>query len=154
MNNRIALPPATNASAGVPSGIGTKPKKSRKVEHCQVDFAKKAIIITKDFGRRASVIGSPEFKRLSELCNAYPHLEIITRTAKRNTSHSSVKGLTRDFMEKYVTTLYPDDREIYELQLKTSEAFRSPYMYMRNWFTKRYPEWAQYKVPSEQKEGA
>ena len=123
-----------------------KPKKHRNVEHCKVDFDKKAIIITKEFAKKASIIDTPEFNRLSDLCRAYPHLKVITRTAKKSTTRPSMKGLTKDFMEKHIKTLHNADWNLYLRQQAISEAFKCPHMYMRKWFTKRYPAWSEYVV--------
>lgn len=123
-----------------------KPKKHRNVEHCKVDFDKKAIIITKEFAKKASIIDTPEFNRLSDLCRAYPHLKVITRTAKKSTTRPSMKGLTKDFMEKHIKTLHNADWNLYLRQQAISEAFKCPYMYMRKWFTERYPNWADNEV--------
>lgn len=113
-------------------------KKHRNVEHCKVDFDKKAIVLTKEFAKRASIIDSPEFNRLSDLCRAYPHLKVITRTAKKSTTRPSMKGLTKDFMEKHIKTLHNADWSLYLRQKEISEAFKCPHMYMRKWFTNRY----------------
>ena len=134
------------APAAAPADEKKKPKKHRNVEHCKVDFDKKVIIITKEFAKRASIIDTPEFNRLSDLCRAYPHLKVITRTAKKSTTRPSMKGLTKDFMEKHIKTLHNADWSLYERQKEISEAFKCPHMYMRKWFTKRYPAWSEYVV--------
>ena len=139
----------TTVSATVAITLGSQ-KKHRKVEHCRVDFAKNAIVITRDFARRASIVGTPEFKRLSELCNAYPSLTVITRTARKGASKISTKGLTMAFMENFITHRYPVDVELYQRQAEVSKTFKSPYMYLRKWFVERYPEWAKYVVVSGQ----
>ena len=126
-------------------------KKHRKVEHCRVDFAKNAIVITRDFARRASIVGTPEFKRLSELCNAYPSLTVITRTARKGASKNSTKGLTMAFMENYITHRCPDDVELYKSQVEISKTFKSPYMYLRKWFVEHYSDWAKYVLVPDQK---
>lgn len=123
-----------------------KTKKHRNVEHCKVDFDKRVIIITKEFAKRASIIDTPEFNRLSDLCRGYPNFKVITRTAKKSTTRPSMKGLTKDFMEKHIKTLHNADWNLYLRQKEISEAFKCPHMYMRKWFTKRYPAWSEYVV--------
>ena len=144
-NNTTVSAAATTATDTATFGF---PMKHRKVEHCKVDFAKKSIVITKDFARRASIVGSPEFKRLRELCNAYPYLTVIARTAKKGATKASAKGLTVAFMANFITHRYPDDVKLYQNQVGVSKTFKSPYMYLRKWFVERYPEWAKYVVVS------
>lgn len=146
-NNTTVSAAATTATDTATFGF---PKKHRKVEHCKVDFAEKSIVITKDFARRASIVGTPEFKRLSELCNAYPYLTVIARTAKKGAAKASAKGLTVAFMANFITHRYPDDVKLYQNQVGVSKTFKSPYMYLRKWFVERYPDWAEYKVLSGQ----
>ena len=143
MNNNTTVSTTTAMTLG-------SQKKHRKVEHCRVDFAKNAIVITRDFARRASIVGTPEFKRLSELCNAYPSLTVITRTARKGASKISTKGLTMEFMENYITHRCPDDKKLYNRQVEVSKAFKSPYMYLRKWFVGSYSDWAKYVVVSVQ----
>ena len=144
MNNNTTVSAAATTTAMT---LGSQ-KKHRKVEHCRVDFAKNAIVITRDFARRASIVGTPEFKRLSELCSAYPCLTVITRTARKGASKTSTKGLTMAFMENFITHRYPDDVKLYQNQVGVAKTFKSPYMYLRKWFVERYPEWAKYVVVS------
>ena len=144
MNNNTTVSTTTAMTLG-------SQKKHRKVEHCRVDFAKNAIVITKDFARRASIVGTPEFKRLSELCNAYPSLTVITRTARKGASKNSTKGLTMAFMKNFITHRRPADMKLYEHQVEVSKAFKSPYMYLRKWFVGSYSDWAKYVVVSVQK---
>ena len=146
MNNNTTVSAAATTTAMT---LGSQ-KKHRKVEHCRVDFAKNAIVITRDFARRASIVGTPEFKRLSELCNAYPSLTVITRTARKGASKNSTKGLTMAFMENYITHRCPDDKKLYKRQVEVSKAFKSPYMYLRKWFVGRYSDWAKYVLVSDQ----
>lgn len=118
-----------------------KTKKTREVVPCKIDIKKNAIVVTKEFAKRANVIDSPEFKRLSDLCRGYPNFKVVARTASPSTTRPSMKGLTKDFMEKHIKKLHADDWVIYEKQKEISEAFQCPYMYMRKWFVERYPEW-------------
>ena len=134
------------APAAAPADEKKKPKKHRNVEHCKVDFDKKVIIITKEFAKRASIIDTPEFNRLSDLCRGYPNFKVITRTAKKSTTRPSMKGLTKEFMETHIKKLHSADWAIYQRQQQISEAFKCPYMYMRKWFTNRYPNWSEYVI--------
>ena len=121
----------------------------RNVAHCKVDFAKETIVITKDFAKRANVVGSPEFDCLAELMRAYPRYKVAARSAKKNPSRASVKGLTNAFMETHIRAIHPADVELYQRQLEVSKAFKCPHMYMRKWFIARYPNWADYIVQND-----
>lgn len=121
----------------------------RNVSPYKVDYAKETIVITKDFAKRASIVGSPEFDCLAELLRAYPRYKVAARTARKCPSRPSVNGLTNAFMEKHILSLYPADKELYQQQLKISKAYKCPHMYMRKWFIARYPNWADYIVQND-----
>lgn len=121
----------------------------RNVSPYKVDYAKETIIITKDFAKRANVVGSPEFDCLAELLRAYPRFKVTARTARKCPARPSVKGLTNAFMETHIRTIHPLDVELYQHQLEVSKAFKCPHMYMRKWFIARYPNWADYIVQND-----
>ena len=123
-----------------------KTKKHRHVEHCKLVHEDDCIIITKDFAKRANNPSSPEFKKLAMLRREFPTYSVVARTAESSSTRPSMKGLTKDFMEKHIQTLYPNDMDEYNQQKNISEAFKSPHMYMRNWFDKKYPDWREHKV--------
>ena len=148
-NNAIVPVSQPTIQKTEPIVLAPEKKKHRNVEHCKVDFQKKKIILTKEFAKQASIINTPEFNRLSELCQAYPHLKVITRKAKKSTTRPSMKGLTKDFMETHIAILHPNDWTLYQRQLANSKAFKSPYMYMRKWFIERYPNWTDYVIQSD-----
>lgn len=121
----------------------------RNVSPYKVDYAKETIVITKDFAKRASIVGSPEFDCLAELLRAYPRYKVAARTAKKCPSRPSVNGLTNVFMETHIRTIHPLDVKLYQRQLEVSKAFKCPHMYMRKWFIARYPNWADYIVQND-----
>lgn len=121
----------------------------RNIAHCKVDFPKEAIVITKDFTKCASIVGTPEFDCLAELMRAYPRYKVVARSAKKSPSRASGKGLTNTFMEKHIRTIHPFDEELYQHQLEVSKAFKCPHMYMRKWFIARYPNWADYIIQND-----
>lgn len=121
----------------------------RNVAHCKVDFSKESIVITKDFAKCASIVGTPEFDCLAELMRAYPRYKVVARSAKKSPSRVSVKGLTNAFMETHIRTIHPGDVELYERQLEISKAYKCPHMYMRKWFIARYPNWADYSIQND-----
>lgn len=123
-----------------------KTKKHRHVEHCKLVHEDDCIIITKDFAKRANNPSSPEFKKLAMLRREFPTYSVVARTAESSTTRPSMKGLTKDFMEKHIQTLHPNDMDEYNKQKTISEALKSPHMYMRNWFDKKYPDWREHKV--------
>ena len=146
-NNAFTIPAQQTVQSDTQAIVlAPEKKKHRNVEHCKVDFQKKKIILTKEFAKQASIINTPEFNRLSELCQAYPHLKVITRKAKKSTTRPSMKGLTKEFMENHIAIRYPNDWILYQRQLANSKAFKSPHMYMRKWFVERYPNWNDYVV--------
>ena len=138
--------PAADSSSKKKQEEQKKTKKHRHVEHCKLVHEDDCIIITKDFAKRANNPSSPEFKKLAMLRREFPTYSVVARTAESSSTRPSMKGLTKDFMEKHIQTLYPNDMDEYNQQKNISEAFKSPHMYMRNWFDKKYPDWREHKV--------
>ena len=74
------------------------------VKGVKVNRIAKTIEITKAFNRKASIYGTDEYEALTQICKDNAGFDVVLRTTTKKPSKSSMKGLTYDFMEKYIKT--------------------------------------------------
>ena len=106
----------------------------------------RTIEITKQFKKAACRFGSEEYRAIKEAVDAHPNYRVVTKTVKRTDSY---KGLTFDFMEKYIKAHDDENKSILaefnELRAKSEEAvamgFDSmTYGEIKKWFFETVPE--------------
>ena len=108
------------------------------------------IIITKKFEAAAKKFGSTEYKELKEARADYPTYKVVTRKA---TKTNEFKGLTYDFMKKYIEANDKDGfvKAEFEKITATSKeakevnAKRMPYLEVKKWFLTVYPIFAEFE---------
>lgn len=122
-----------------------------------VNSKKHTIEMTKKFAKSASRVGSEEYNLLQATRKDYPNYSIVTKataTKKRET----FKGLTFDYMEKYIKTHDDENNSImaeYEMMRGTSEeaqemlAESMSYHEIKDWFFKKYPAIAEFHKKRE-----
>ena len=104
------------------------------------------IEVTKSFDKAASRFNSDEYKALQQVRKDYPSFTIVVKTVRTKADH--FKGLTYDFMEKYITSHDDADKRLAEfndLRGKSEEAqaygaAAHSYGEIKAWFFKNYPE--------------
>ncbi len=104
------------------------------------------IEITKAFEKAASHFGSDAYKMLREARNDNPNFRVVV--IKRKTASSSFKGLTFEYMEKYIASHDEDGSimaEYKDLRGKSAAALEAcagslTYREIKDWFLNRYPE--------------
>lgn len=108
----------------------------------RVDHINKNIIISKAFAKASMSINSEEYKALLKVRNSYSEYSIIQREIKRNPQKESYRGLTYDYMEKYIST-HDKSGEIVkmyqEMRLRAS-CHSIRYAHIKKWFLEIYPE--------------
>lgn len=114
------------------------------------------IEMTKAFSQKAKVFNTDEYKALQEARRDYPSFKVVI--AKRGTKKSTFKGLTYEFMEKYIKA-HDDDRntilkEFNTLRAKTEDAVEFgidslSYGEMKAWFFKKYPQIEEFQKKRE-----
>lgn len=108
----------------------------------RVDHINKNIIISKAFAKASMSINSEEYKALLKVRNSYAEYSIIQREIKRNPQKESYRGLTYDYMEKYILT-HDKSGEIMkmyqEMRLRAS-CHSIRYAHIKKWFLEIYPE--------------
>ena len=108
--------------------------------------ASRTIEITKSFDKAASRFGTREYEAMQQVRKDYPDFAIVVKTVRNKADH--FKGLTYDFMEKYIAS--HDDAEARMAEFNdlrgTSDeaqafgAVAHSYGEIRAWFFKTYPE--------------
>jgi len=102
----------------------------------------KTLVITKKFEKAASKYGSPEYKELKEAKADCPNFRVVTRTVKKK--EETHKGLTYEYMEKYIKTHDVDGKIMAEFKIKKGQTDdsmkKASYMSVKKWFLSIYPE--------------
>ena len=104
------------------------------------------IEVTKSFDKAASRFNSDEYQALQQVRKDYPSFTVVVKTVRTKADH--FKGLTYDFMEKYIASHDDADarmKEFNDLRAKSDEAMAigadaCSYGEIKAWFFKTYPE--------------
>ena len=112
----------------------------------RINRTNRTIEVTKAFDKAASRFGTREYEALQQVRKDYPDFAIVVKTVRTKADH--FKGLTYDFMEKYIAS--HDDAEarmaeFNDLRATSDEAqaFGAEalsYGEIKAWFFKNYPE--------------
>ena len=122
-----------------------------------VNNKKMVIEVSKKFATAASKYGTQEYKDLQAVRKDYPNYKVVTVTRKTTVKKDNFKGLTYEYMEKYISS-HDDDGEIlakYQdlrgLSERAKEALAEPcsYLEMRAWFLNTYPAIAKFHEDRE-----
>ena len=106
----------------------------------------RTIEVSKSFDKAASRFGTREYEAMQQVRKDYPDFTIVVKTVRTKADH--FKGLTYDFMEKYITSHDDADKRLAEftdLRGKSEEAqaygaAAHSYGEIKAWFFKNYPE--------------
>ena len=124
----------------------------------KIDIAENAIIVSKSIEKKASKIGSTEYKEFQKIKAENAGYDVVVREIKKNTSKKTYAGLTYDYMRSYIMThedrknIIPVLHELDEL-IMISQCHSKGYKYpvIKNWFLERYAEIKEYGMePIEQ----
>lgn len=122
-----------------------------------INEKKMAIEMTKKFAAAAHKFGTQEYKDLQEVRKDYPSYKEIIVTRKTTAKKDNFKGLTYEYMEKYISSHDEDGKIMAEYQdlrglsERAKEALAEPcsYLEMRAWFLKTYPAIAKFHEDRE-----
>lgn len=111
-----------------------------------INMRKNTIEMSKKFAAAAKRFGTEEYKQLQEARRDYPDFKVVTATRKSTAKKESYKGLTYEYMEKYIRYIEGENasevlKEFAEQRLMSachSQANR--YLAVKDWFLKKYPE--------------
>lgn len=120
------------------------------MKNLTVCVASRSIEVSKSFNTRASQYGTDEYKALQEVRRDYPGFKVVVVAPRKSTKSNkpSFKGLTYDYMEKYILS-HDDEKnsimnEYMNLRAMTDEAEEVcaealSYQEIKTWFLDKYP---------------
>lgn len=117
--------------------------------YVKIDYANRQIIMDRTFAWNAKIVGSEEYNLLQTARRDYEGFHVITRTIRRNEKKECYRGLTYDYMERYILTHDNAEermKEFNELRL-IAECHSKRYPVIKKWFLQQYPEIAQFGMP-------
>ena len=113
-----------------------------------INFASKTIEMTKTESKAAGKFGTEAYKELTTILQQFPNYTIHVVTRPTTKKASSLKGLTYDYMEAYITK-YDDEAgtimaEYLMLRGKNEAAEEAlatscSYLEMKAWFLAKFP---------------
>lgn len=122
----------------------------------KINHENKTIEITKQFKAAACRFGTKEYKAIKDAVADHPNYRVVERkTSKKKVSY---KGLTFDFMEKYISSHDDEENSIMtiflELRGLSDEALAlnaesSSYSDIKAWFFNQFPEIEAFQIKRE-----
>lgn len=111
-----------------------------------INAKNRTIEMTKKFATAASKFGTDEYKQLQEARRDYPTFKVVTVT--RKAAKPAFKGLTFEYMEKYIAAHDDEDKSIMaeflnlrgeSEEAKANGAMSASYQKIKAWFFEQYP---------------
>jgi len=108
----------------------------------------RSIEMSKKFAKAACKFGTDEYKDLQNARRDYPGFKVVTITRQVSTKKDTFKGLTYEYMEKYIKAHDDEDQSIMSEYLdlrglsedaKAALAEPCTYPEMKNWFLNKFP---------------
>ena len=117
-----------------------------------INYASMTIEMTKAESKAAGKIGTEEFKNMLTLMQQFPNYKIQVATRAATKKSCDYKGLTYDYMEKYIQAHDEDQSIMKEYQMLrglTDEAQEAladscSYQEIKKWFLGKFTEIAQF----------
>ena len=120
-----------------------------------IDHSKKAIIIPKGIAKKASTFGTEEYNAFIAVRETFPGYEIsvrtVNRTPSRKDSKDSLRGLTYEYIERYLNKYGTDDQKLEYNLLRNPvhddglESKPKSYIDIRKWFLTTFPQVLDYQ---------
>ena len=115
-----------------------------------IDHTNRQIVIGKDFNRKQSDVESKEYKKLCEIVQIFPKFKVVIRSIKKNPHKESYKGLTYEYMERYISVKGTrQDRQEYDDMRLLAECHSKRFPVIKQWFLRKYPEVEKYGAKEE-----
>ncbi len=108
-----------------------------------IDHLTNTVTISRAFYDESKKFGTEEEKLLHDITEKYPYMRIALRSNRRNNSSNKTKGLTYDYMRRFIRTMDRDNILVFEDVIKHYEDFGYSsgqlYQCVKNWFLDTYP---------------
>lgn len=117
--------------------------------YVKIDYANRQIIMDRTFARLAKIVGSEEYNLLQTARRDYEGFHVVTRTIRRNDKKECYRGLTYDYMERYILLhdKAPERKKEFDEMRLIAECHSKRYPVIKQWFLQQYPEIAQFGMP-------
>ena len=117
-----------------------------------INYTSMTIEMTKAESKAAGKIGTEEFKNMLTLMQQFPNYKILVVTRATTKKSGDFKGLTYDYMEKYIQAHDEDQSIMKEYQIlrglsnEAQEALADScsYQEIKKWFLGKFTEIAQF----------
>ena len=119
-----------------------------------INFTNNTIEMTKTESKAASKFGSEAYKQLQEARKDYPTYAVVIKAV--SSKRESLKGLTYDYMEKYIAKHDDENQSIMEefkmLRGNTEDLLAESVSYakVKEWFLATFPEIAAFHKKREE----
>ena len=119
-----------------------------------INSKNRTIEMTKKFANAAKRYGTREYEDLQNTRRDYPTYKVVTRSTKKK--NDSFKGLTLDYMEKYIEnhdkeknmvtfyTLCGKDENGDRIEVEGLPVQSASYGQIKKWFLEQYPVFTEY----------
>ena len=106
------------------------------------------LIMDKTFAKRASIVGSEEYRLLQEARQDYKTYAVTQRKIKKNPNKESYRGLTYAYMEEYISCHEnaAQNFKIYAELRMQARCHSIRYPTIKKWFLNTYPDVAAFGV--------
>lgn len=72
--------------------------------YLKVDIANARLVMDRTFAKNCAIAGSAEYNLLQSARKDYPNFTVEQRTIKRNANKECYRGLTYEYMKKYIAS--------------------------------------------------
>lgn len=110
-----------------------------------IDYINETITLTAAFLRKASTLGTPEYKEMIELRRSLPGFHFVKAEATKKTANKN-KNLTYKHMREYIADSAESKEAAaallaeMEKVVALSKIQSNPYKYVQAWFLNQFPE--------------
>lgn len=116
--------------------------------YCRLDHKNRKIIMDRTFAKNSENTRSDEYAHLQQVRRDYPDYTVTRRAIKTNPNKKTYKGLTYDYMRRYIMDckkpakerleLLSEFNELYLISQCQSKSLRYPVV--KQWFLEKFPE--------------
>ena len=107
------------------------------------------IVMDRAFAKASEIVGSAEYNMLQTARRDYPTYNVVQRKIKRNPNKECYKGLTYEYMERYIISHCAEKLAEFKEMRLISECHSVRYPKIKEWFLEEFPEVAKYGVKIE-----
>ncbi|MBE6667579.1 MAG: hypothetical protein E7607_04625 [Ruminococcaceae bacterium] len=115
-----------------------------------IDDTLRVIRISKKFYQKATNAESTEYNTLRSVKSEHPTYSISIGVIKKKENKESYRGLTYEYMERYIEVYGNEgDLDYYKELRFLSECHSVKYPVIKQWFLNKYPDIANYGIREE-----